>query len=176
MRARHSRLCSKAYPSRPRSNMETPANGAMDSGPDSILPSMDISTYFDLLSFETGCHRLQKSEGDTMAQSFRVFYAQLSGRTPFNVNLDGFNITRQSAILVTAAPCSFSGQGGFFDQDMRLNVHGPDVRVSNVVPHGPEGAAGGVEFVLTLDAPTDVAVTITVLDPWDLVGGWTRGN
>jgi hypothetical protein len=137
---------------------------------------MDISTYFDLLSFETGCHRLQKSEGDTMAQSFRVFYAQLSGRTPFNVNLDGFNITRQSAILVTAAPCSFSGQGGFFDQDMRLNVHGPDVRVSNVVPHGPEGAAGGVEFVLTLDAPTDVAVTITVLDPWDLVGGWTRGN
>jgi hypothetical protein len=57
-----------------------------------------------------------------------------------------------------------------------LNVHGPDVRVSNVVPHGPEGAAGGVEFVLTMDAPTDVAVTITVLDPWDLVSGWTRGN
>ena len=66
--------------------------------------------------------------------------------------------------------------GGFFDQNIRLNVHGPDVRVSNVVPHGPEGGPGGVEFVLTMDAPTDVAVTITVLDPWDLTSGWTRGN
>jgi hypothetical protein len=109
-----------------------------------------------------------------MAKSCRVFYAQLSGRVANNVNLDGFDITRQSAILVTAAPCSF-GQG-FFDPDIRLNVHGPDVRVSNVVPHGPEGGAGGVEFVLTMDAPTDVAVTITVLDPWDVMGGWTRGN
>ena len=104
-----------------------------------------------------------------MAQqlSQRVFYRQQQGRSPKNVNIDGFDITRRSVILVTAAPCSLGS--GFFDPDIRLNVHGPDVRVSNIVPHGPEGGAGGVEFVLTVDspAPTDVAVTITVFEPWD---------
>ena len=99
--------------------------------------------------------------------SHRQFFQQLQGRVPINVNLDGFDVTRRSVLLVTAAPCSLGG--GFFDPDIRLNVHGPDVRVSNIVPHGPEGGPGGVEFVLTVDspAPTDVAVTITVFEPWD---------
>jgi len=69
--------------------------------------------------------------------------------------------------LVTAAPCNLGT--GFFDPDVRLDVHGPDVRVTNIVPHGPEGGDGGVEFVLNVDSPTpvDVAVTITILEPWE---------
>jgi hypothetical protein len=42
--------------------------------------------------------------------------------------------------------------------------------VTNIVPHGPEGGDGGVEFVLTVDSPTDVAVTITILEPWESFG------
>lgn len=100
-----------------------------------------------------------------MATSHRVFYKQLNGRVPTNFNLVGANITRRSVILVTAAPCSLGG--GFPDPDIRLNVHGPEVRVSNIVPHGPEPDTGGVEFVLDVASQTDVAVTITVLEPWD---------
>ena len=76
-------------------------------------------------------------------------------------------------ILVTAAPCSLGVGQGFFDPDIRLNVHGPEVRVSNIVPHGPEPNTGGVEFVLDVASQTDVAVTITVLEPWD---SFTLGN
>ena len=98
--------------------------------------------------------------------SHRKFYRNVSGRKAFNFNLRGADITVRSAIVVTAAPCALQSSG-FLDPDIRLNVHGPDVRVSNVVPHGPEPDVGGVEFVLTADAPTDVAVTITVLDKWE---------
>jgi hypothetical protein len=102
-----------------------------------------------------------------MAQSHRQFYRQRQGRTAINHNLGGFNITRRSVVLVTAAPCNL--WTGFFDPDVRLDVHGPDVRVTNIVPHGPEGGDGGVEFVLNVDSPTpvDVAVTITILEPWE---------
>ncbi len=100
-----------------------------------------------------------------MAFSTRLFLKNFSGRVAHNHNIDGVTITRRTQFLVTAAPCNMGTS--FLDPDIRLNVHGPDVRVSNVVPHGPEGGPGGVEFVLTADAPTDVAVTITVLDPWE---------
>lgn len=100
-----------------------------------------------------------------MAQSHRQFYHSLKGRAAFNVNLGGFDITRRSPVIVTAAPCSLGN--GFFDPDIRLNVHGPDVRVTNVVPHGPEPGDGGVEFVLDVTDTTDVAVTISVLEPWE---------
>jgi hypothetical protein len=108
----------------------------------------------------------QLEEEQIMANSHRQFFKQASGRVAHNINLDGFNITRRSVILVTAAPCSLGA--GIFDPDIRLNVHGPDVRVTNIVPHGPEGGPGGVEFVLNVDSPTpvDVAVTITVFEPW----------
>ncbi|MEU9131161.1 hypothetical protein AB0D08_24165 [Kitasatospora sp. NPDC048540] len=99
-----------------------------------------------------------------MAISHRQFFRQLKGRVPINVNLSGFDITRRSPILVTAAPCSLGS--GFFDPDIRLNVHGPEIRVTNVVPHGPEPETGGVEFILDVDDLTDVAVTITVFEPW----------
>ena len=109
-----------------------------------------------------------------MPWSSRLFYRQLQGRTAFNHNFGGSDIDKQSAILITAAPCTFTTP--FFSQDVRLNVHGPDIRVTNVVPHGDEGGGPGVEFVLTVDALTDVAVTITVLDKWDLTSGWTIAN
>jgi hypothetical protein len=102
-----------------------------------------------------------------MARSARLFLKQRRGRFAHNHNIDGFNITRRSPILVTAAPCALGT--GFLDPEIRLNVHGPDVRVTNIVPHGPEGGPGGVEFVLNVDSPTpvDVAVTITVFEPWE---------
>jgi hypothetical protein len=102
-----------------------------------------------------------------MALSHRVFYRQRLGRQAINYNLVEGNITRRTAILISAAPCSLGG--GFFDPDIRLNVHGPTVWVTNIVPHGPEPDVGGVEFVLQVDGdtPTDVAVTITILEPWE---------
>src|SRR5438034_219256 len=50
-----------------------------------------------------------------MAQprSHRIFYRNQQGRQAKNVNLPGFDITRRSAIVVTAAPCTLSGS--FFD-------------------------------------------------------------
>jgi hypothetical protein len=55
---------------------------------------------------------------------------------------------------------------------LRLNVHGPDVRISNVVPHGPEGGPDGAEFVLGVASATsvDVAVTVIVFEPWESFG------
>jgi hypothetical protein len=110
-----------------------------------------------------------------MARSFRVYYRQLRGRNAFNHNISGVDITNRSAVLVTAAPGNYSGPPGlnyktnFDGNNERLNVHGPDVWVSNVVAHGPEGGAGGVEYAITVagNAPTDVAVTITILDAFE---------
>lgn len=97
-----------------------------------------------------------------------MFYQREMGRIPKNFNLDGFDITNQSAVMVTAAqwlppPAFFGGA------DTRLHVHGPDVHVTNVVPHGPEGGPGGVEFMLHVDSaePINVAVTITVFEPFE---------
>lgn len=102
-----------------------------------------------------------------MAISHRIFYRNRLGRQALNFNWSGVEITRRSVILVTAAPCILGA--GFLDPDIRLNVHGPDVWISNIVPHGPEGGSGGVEFVLNVtgDTPTDVAVTMTILEPWE---------
>jgi hypothetical protein len=112
---------------------------------------------------------------EVMAKSFRVYYPLQSGRNAHNFNIAGATITNRSAVIVTAAPGNFSGPPGlgyktnFDGNNERLNVHGPDVWVSNVVAHGPEGGSGGVEFVLTVAGtePTDVAVTITVLDEFE---------
>jgi hypothetical protein len=103
-----------------------------------------------------------------MARSVRVFYRGVQGRAAQNVNIGGFDITRKSAISITAAAAPLGG--GFFDPDIRLNVHSPDVFVTNVVPHDPEGGPdGGVEFMLHVnsDSPMDVAVTITVMEPFE---------
>jgi len=107
-----------------------------------------------------------------MARSIRIYYSNVSGRAAFNFNINGFNITNRSTVLVTAAPVEIHAPPGLgfpsnFSDEARLNVHGPDVRVSNVVPHGPPAEASGVEFVLTTAAPTGVAVTITLLEPWE---------
>lgn len=102
-----------------------------------------------------------------MARSFRVFHQNLQGRIPMNFNIDGFNITNSSAVLVTAA--LWEAIPGMFGPDLntRLLVHGNDVWVSNIVPHGGPSEAGGVEFMLHVDSntPVDVAVTITVFEP-----------
>lgn len=112
-----------------------------------------------------------------MAKSHRVFYENVKGRIPKNWNLPGFNITQRSAVLVTAAQWKLDympprpPQPGFhyFSPDTRLIVHGPDIYVTNIVPHPPEGGAGGVEFILHVnsDTPINVAVTITVFEPWE---------
>jgi hypothetical protein len=115
-----------------------------------------------------------------MARSVRLYVKNLPpGRTAFNHNISGFEITNRSVAVVTAAPCTIGGPPGLFGgtnfdgDNLRLNVHGPDVWVSNIVPHGPEGGDGGIEFCLRLDstAPQDVAVTITVLEPWESWSG-----
>ena len=100
-----------------------------------------------------------------MARSFRVFYQDKKGRIPANFNINGFGITNRSAVLVTAALWTPSGLLGDI-LDTRLGVHGPDVWVSNIVPHGGPNEAGGVEFMLHVnsDQPVDVAVTITVFE------------
>jgi hypothetical protein len=107
-----------------------------------------------------------------MARSFRVFYQNERGRIPKNFNINGFNITNSSAVLVTAA--LWEAVPGQFGPDLntRLRVHGPDVWVSNIVPHGSSAEAGGVEFMLHVDSdqPVDVAVTITVFEPCEGFG------
>ena len=102
-----------------------------------------------------------------MARSFRVFYRDQQGRIPKNVNLTGFDIRNSSAVLVTAALWEAVPGTFHLGLDTRLRVHGPDVWVSNIVPHGGPSEASGVEFMLRVDSdePVDVAVTITVFDP-----------
>lgn len=102
-----------------------------------------------------------------MARSVRVFYQDRKGRIAMNHNINGFGITNRSAILVTAALWT-PNPGSFGDLlDIRLGVHGPDVWVSNIVPHGGPSEASGVEFMLHIDSdqPEDVAVTITLFEP-----------
>ncbi len=96
--------------------------------------------------------------------STRVFVRQVSGRLPVNVNLPDMNITRKSAITVTGGLVNLGN--GFFDPNVRLLVHGPDVHITNVAPHDDEGGGAGIEFVVNVDSPTpvDVAVTLTVLE------------
>jgi hypothetical protein len=108
------------------------------------------------------------NRGQKMARSFRVFYPnQPPGVEAKNFNINGFEITNGHAVLVTAA--LFPGGPGTFGPDLntRLQVHGPLVWVSNIVPHGSASEATGVEFVLPVDntsQPANVAATITVFD------------
>jgi hypothetical protein len=107
-----------------------------------------------------------------MARSIRVFYQNRIGRVALNRNINGFNITNRSAVLVTAALWT-PNPGSFGDLlDVRLRVHGPDVWVSNIVPHGGPNEASGVEFMLHVnsDQPEDFAVTITLLEPCEVAG------
>lgn len=101
-----------------------------------------------------------------MARSFRIFYRDEQGRIAKNVNLAGFGITNGSAVLVTAALWQAVPQTLGPGLHTRLNVHGPDVWVSNMVPHGSTAEAEGVEFMLHVNSnePVDVAVTITVFE------------
>jgi hypothetical protein len=102
-----------------------------------------------------------------MSRSVRVFARQRQGRIPMNVNLPAFEVTRRSAISITVGQVSLGS--GLFDPDVRPTVHGPDVFVTNVCPHGDEGGGGGVEFMLHVnsDSPIDVAITITVFEPFE---------
>jgi hypothetical protein len=110
-----------------------------------------------------------------MARSFRVYYPLQSGRSAKNHNLAGVAITNRSAVQVTAAPGHWATAGpthyptNFDGNNFRLTPHGPDVWVSNVVAHGPEGGPGGVEFVLTVadGQTTNVGVTITIFDEFE---------
>ncbi|GIO00007.1 hypothetical protein ABE137_12805 [Brevibacillus laterosporus] len=100
--------------------------------------------------------------------SVRVFYPRQMGRSAKNINMQGVNITNTSVVLISAA--QFIRGGPLFNQNARLTVHGPDVYVTNISPHGPEGGPdGGVEFMLHVNSntPIDVAVTISVFGPFD---------
>jgi hypothetical protein len=94
----------------------------------------------------------------------RVFLNRRQGRQAVNVNLPALGITQKSAVAMSAG---LAPRGGpFFDPSIRLTVHGPDISITNIAPHGDEGGGGGVEFILNVnaDTPTDVAVTIMVFD------------
>ncbi|MET7296693.1 hypothetical protein ABZS79_32120 [Streptomyces griseoloalbus] len=107
-----------------------------------------------------------------MARSFRKFYLNQQGRVAKNFNIGGFDIKNSSAVLVTAA--EWNPVGAFGPTiDTRLKVNGPDVWVSNIVPHGGPTEAGGVEFMLHVDSnqPIAVAVTITVFEPCEAIQG-----
>lgn len=105
-----------------------------------------------------------------MARSIRKFYPGHQGRVAKNVNINGFDITNSSAVLVTGA--LYTTPGFAPDLKTRLLVHGPDVWVSNIVPHGSDQEASGVEFMLHTDSdhPVDVAVTITLFEPCETAG------
>jgi hypothetical protein len=105
-----------------------------------------------------------------VARSIRHFYHGEQGRHAKNVNINGFDITNGSAVLVTAALYTTPGFGP--DLNTRLLVHGPDVWISNIVPHGGPNEASGVEFMLHVDSdqPVDVAVTITLLGSCETFG------
>jgi hypothetical protein len=109
-----------------------------------------------------------------MARSFRVFlFNQPPGAQAHNFNLNGFGITNGHAVLATAA--LLDSPPGTFGPDLntRLQVHGPFVWISNIVPHGSGAEASGVEFVLHVDNSNhavNTAATITVFDPCENFG------
>jgi hypothetical protein len=100
-----------------------------------------------------------------MSRSFRIFYKDVHGRIPTNFNLSGVDVTNKSAVVVTVG--QWTPPAAFFDlENVRLQVHGPDVWTTNICPHGSENEASGVEFMLHVDSPTpiNVAATITVFE------------
>lgn len=100
-----------------------------------------------------------------MARSIRVLYRGVQGRVRCNYNWSP--IQKDSAVVMSAAEWSATPGGIFGISQGRPNLRSANVYVTNVGPHGPEPSLGGVEFYLHVDwdAPLDVIVTITVLDP-----------
>lgn len=97
-----------------------------------------------------------------MARSIRILYRGVQGRVRRNFNWPPIN--KNSAVVITAAEWAFAG--GVFGTAGRPNLGEANVYVTNVGPHDPEGASGGVEFHLHVDfpSPLDVIVTISVLE------------
>ncbi|OMH34855.1 hypothetical protein [Tersicoccus sp. Bi-70] len=98
-----------------------------------------------------------------MARSIRLVYRNMQGRC--RINHDWEPIAKRSAVLVTAAEW-VAGRDPY-DETGRPHLGDADIWVSNIGPHDPEGAAGGVEFILHVDwdEPLAVQVTITVFEP-----------
>jgi hypothetical protein len=97
-----------------------------------------------------------------MARSIRILYRGVQGRVRRNFNWSP--IHKNSAVVITAAEWAFAG--GVFGTEGRPHLGEANVYVTNIGPHDPEGASGGVEFHLHVDfpSPLDVIVTISVLE------------
>jgi hypothetical protein len=105
----------------------------------------------------------QAKEENTMARSIRVLYQGVQGRVSCNFNWPP--IKENSAVVITAA--EWAPSGGIFGPTVgRPRIGEANVYVTNIGPHDPEGASGGVEFYLHVDSPSplDVIVTISVLE------------
>lgn len=105
-----------------------------------------------------------------MNRSFRVMYKGVKGARFMNFNINGASLTKDSAVLVTAA--EFAPDEGMyfpgpFQTQGRPVAGAAPVYVTNVGPHGDGREQGGVEFMLHVDwgTPLTVIVTITVFDP-----------
>ena len=98
-----------------------------------------------------------------MSRSIRLIYRNMKGRSRMNYNWGP--ITKRSAVIITAAEWSAGREP--YDSTGRPHLGEANIYVTNIGPHDPEGATGGVEFYLHVDwdSPLDVQVTITVLDP-----------
>jgi len=66
--------------------------------------------------------------------------------------------------VITAAEYALAG--GIFGTAGRPHLGDANVYITNIGPHDPEGASGGVEFHVHADSPSplDVIVTISVLE------------
>jgi hypothetical protein len=97
-----------------------------------------------------------------MSRSIRVLYHNLQGRCTINFNWGP--ITKRSAVIITAA--EWRAGTDPFDSTGRPLLGAANVYVTNIGPHDPEGATGGVEFCVHVDwdSPLNIQVTITVLD------------
>lgn len=102
-----------------------------------------------------------------MARSIRVIYRNVQGRVRRNWNWDA--ITKRSAVIITAAEWAAGTDPD--DSSGRPHLGEANVYVTNVGAHDPEGGTGGVEFLLHVDwdSPLHVQVTITVLDPIEII-------
>jgi hypothetical protein len=98
-----------------------------------------------------------------MARSIRVIYRGQKGRLRKNFNWDP--IKEKSAVVITAAQWVPAG-GVFGVIEGRPLLGEANVYITNIGPHDPEGAQGGVEFYLHVDwpEPLDIIVTISVLE------------
>jgi len=98
-----------------------------------------------------------------MTRSIRLIYRNMKGRCRMNYNWEP--ITKRSAVIITAA--EWKPGPDPYDATGRPYLGEANIYVTNIGPHDPEGATGGVEFYLHVDwdSPLHIQVTITVLDP-----------